>query len=335
VAPIRVVPAVALRGALRSATRSGAKSALLLCILLLGACVSSSGRNSQSWQSELATDHPLVGKIWISSTGEFVDPSALYSRIEGAKYILLGEKHDNPDHHALQLLVLNRLLSAGGVERVAFEMMDSNSQSALVSLSSQPMLSLDQLKGYLDWDTEGWDWNFYGPLIDAVYRADVDLAAANINSESIGRVYAEELPATIAAVLDAATVEQLERDIDESHCGMLPQSQFPAMVRVQQSRDYAMAQSLVLEQDSQAVLIAGNYHIRRDLGVPNYLLAQETGLSEQAIVALSFMEVQAGETEPAAYLQQYGTRAAYDYIWFTPAVSSEDYCASLRGDADD
>jgi hypothetical protein len=48
------------------------------------------------------------------------------------------------------------------------------------------------------------------------------------------------------------------------------------------------------------------------------------------IVALSFMEVDPEITDPSEYLQQFGAVPAYDFIWFTPAISNEDYCASLR-----
>lgn len=92
-----------------------------------------------------------------------------------------------------------------------------------------------------------------------------------------------------------------------------------------------MAGSLAASSPQQIqVLIAGNYHIRRDLGVPNYLLNRQSSLEEDQIVSVAFMEVDGASNNPADYLQQFGSVKAYDYIWFTPAVSDEDYCASLR-----
>jgi len=64
--------------------------------------------------------------------------------------------------------------------------------------------------------------------------------------------------------------------------------------------------------------------------VPNYLLNRQSSLEESQIVSLAFMEVDKASNDPADYLQQFGSVKAYDYIWFTPAVSDEDYCASLR-----
>ena len=103
------------------------------------------------------------------------------------------------------------------------------------------------------------------------------------------------------------------------------------MVRVQQGRDYSMSQSLgPVDIEGTKVLIAGNYHARKDLGVPNYLLENNPGVTPEEIISLSLMEVDPSETEPEMYLQQHGEMAAYDYIWFTPVISEVDYCASLR-----
>lgn len=288
-----------------------------------------------NWESELYSDHPLVGKIFDSRTSEFVPVMDLFVAIEGASYLLLGEKHDNPDHHHLQAAILNYLIARQFISQVAFEMLDTDAISLLNDIQQQQLSSLDELKNYLQWDEEGWDWSFYGPLVDAVYRGGISMAAANITSARMMQVYSEELPASIQGILDAPTMAQLNFDIDASHCGLLPESQFPAMVRVQQVRDYMMASSMnSMDFDKLSVLVAGNYHIRQDLGVPNYLRAQDLqpgeAPTESNIVALSFMEVDPEIADPREYLQQFGTIPAYDFIWFTPAISNEDYCASLR-----
>jgi len=285
------------------------------------------------WESRLYAEHPLVGKIWSSEREEFLEPEQLLGELTAASYLLLGEKHDNPDHHFLQQAVLDYFLQDQTVSGVAFEMMDSTAQESLDNIQSQDSMSLTDLKNYLEWDEEGWEWEFYGTMINAVYQANISLAAANISTATMQQVYAEASLAEIAGVLDAAAMEQLDVDIDESHCGMLPESQFPAMVRVQQSRDYSMAQALssaAAGSDKAALLVAGNFHIRQDLGVPNYLLASNSSLSREQIIALSFMEVDPGASDPAEYLQQFGDVKAFDYLWFTPAISDEDYCASMR-----
>ena len=306
------------------------KSTLSIVLLLCSGCVSAQLNQGQQWQSQLYVDHPLVGTIWDSRRDQFVEPSELFASVEGVNYLLLGEKHDNPDHHALQLQMLDYMLQTGRVSSVSFEMMSSEQQPLLENLGSQQLGSLEAINEYLQWDNDGWDWDYYGPLVRSAMDASVNIHAANISNEEMMRVYGEPTAAEIADVLGEAAMAALTKDIDESHCGMLPESQFPAMVRVQQARDFAMAASLSANSGGQAqILIAGNYHIRRDLGVPNYLLHAQAGLQDGQILSLAFLEVDASRDEPADYLQQFGELPAYDFIWFTPAIRSEDYCASL------
>ncbi len=301
----------------------------LAFVLLLAACAQVT--NSSQWKSPLYQDHYLVGRIWHSGGKEFVDQVELLSALDSARYILLGEKHDNPDHHDLQLQLLGTILQSQGPAHVTFEMLDSTADEKLEQFVQQRFTNLEQIQAWLDWDDEGWDWNFYGPLLEAVYLANTRVKSGNISSAAVGQVYAEPTPATIAAVFEEDVMAKLTEDIDASHCGLLPESQFPAMVRVQQARDDRMARQLAtLSANEVAVLIAGNYHVRQDLGVPNYLLANDYAQSRSDIVSVAFLEVQPGEEDPAAYLEQFIDVAAYDYIWFTPAVTAEDYCDSLR-----
>jgi uncharacterized iron-regulated protein len=209
--------------------------------------------------------------------------------------------------------------------------MDTGMQPRLDTIRAQDIDTLDELKQYLSWDEEGWDWSFYGPLIFAVLQSRIEISAANISNETMMQVYAESLADEIAAVLGEAIVARLNSDIDESHCGLLPASQFPAMVRVQQTRDHQMALALTSTGGEDiSVLIAGNYHVRQDLGVPNYILALDSSSSRNEILSVALLEVEFGETDPAVYLESESDLAAFDYIWFTPAISDEDYCASLQ-----
>jgi uncharacterized iron-regulated protein len=283
------------------------------------------------WQSELLQGHELVGRIWSEELQDFVTAEQLAEVILGARYLLLGEKHDNPDHHALQLTILRFLLEEQRLGLLTLEMMDESAAEKLQALPDIDTMSATELKTYLVWDDAGWDWEFYGPLIEAAYGEGIELRAGNISRATVSAVYADENSIDVSGVLSAAAEEQLLIDIDESHCGQLPESQFPAMFRVQQARDKAMAESMLSgDVDGVSVLIAGNYHVRHDLGVPNYLLAREADLERSHIVSIAAMEVSEGETDPRDYQQLLEVQAAYDYLWFTPALTSEDYCASLR-----
>ncbi|MCB1672240.1 MAG: ChaN family lipoprotein [Gammaproteobacteria bacterium] len=291
----------------------------------------SAGEGQISWQSGLYLDHPLSGRIWRSEDQQFLSEPQLMQELGTASYLLIGEKHDNPDHHSLELVLLRQLLAAGRVASVAFEMLDTSNVPGLEKIQQDGFGSLTELRDGLQWDQEGWDWDFYGPLIAASLEAGVPVAAANIDRAEVSQVYAEPLAPAIAGVLDQTAIERMNEEIDASHCNMLPPSQFPAMVRVQQSRDHRMASSLVATTpgDRLNVLVAGNYHVRRDLGVPRYLQALLPDREPGAILTVALLEVDPDSTDPADYLQAYSDLLPYDYVWFTPAISNEDYCAGF------
>src|SRR5262249_10949667 len=77
-----------------------------------------------------------------------------------------------------------------------------------------------------------------------------------------------------------------EHEIDLGHCGALPQRLWGALARGQFARDAAMAHVLAQHAARGAVLLAGNGHVRRDLGVPRWLVRQ----GAPAALAVGFLE---------------------------------------------
>ena len=61
------------------------------------------------WTSALDRDHPLVGRVYAVREGRYLSPAALLDALVGARDVLLGEAHDNPDHHRLQAALAGRL----------------------------------------------------------------------------------------------------------------------------------------------------------------------------------------------------------------------------------
>src|SRR5881628_2241103 len=85
-------------------------SLVFVLLLLVGGC----GRVSQiAWESPVERAHPLVGRIWDVKAGAFLSEETLLSRLAGSRFVILGERHDNPDHHALQAKLVRALIDAG------------------------------------------------------------------------------------------------------------------------------------------------------------------------------------------------------------------------------
>jgi len=87
------------------------------------------------------------------------------------------------------------------------------------------------------------------------------------------------------------------------------------MLAVQQQRDRRMAERL-LAAPQPVLLLAGTYHVRRDLGVPLHLT--DLGRAAGSVVLLL---AEVGERVDAQ---------AADYVWYTPATPARDYCAEMR-----
>lgn len=74
---------------------------------------------------------------------------------------------------------------------------------------------------------------------------------------------------------------------------------------------------VLLAAPKPALLIAGAYHARYDLGVPLHLEDLQGGAGDSQRV-LIFAEADQEVVPESA-----------DFVWYTPAVAEQDYCADL------
>lgn len=285
---------------------------LLGLLLALGGCQTNLPP-IPAWQGREGLDDASLGQIRDLASGESITPNDLVQRLAAAPRVLVGERHDNPDHHALQLWLLRALQSQRRQGSLLLEMLQPEQQARVDALAAQASLPADLPKA-LDWQ-DGWDWQFYGPIVREALHSHIPLLAANLSSVEIRQVYRQPtaLPGEHSNVpaVRAALLEQVRA----GHCGLLPESQLPAMLAVQQQRDRRIAEGM-LEAPEPALLLTGAYHARKDLGVPLHLAdLRAQGRSK----VLLLMEV--GEkVEPGMA----------DYVWYTPATPEQDYCAQLR-----
>lgn len=291
--------------------------AVLLCPLVLIACAAT----PPSFTTPLERNHPLVGKLWLPGESRFASVDEVVGRARAAQVILLGETHDNPDHHALQAWMLRRVTAEGARPLVAFEMITPDQDPALRGHLAEHPGDADGLGAALAWEKSGWpDWALYRPIAAAALETGSPLAAANLGAAGIAQAKADTLA---LPPLPAAQLTVMEQEIRDGHCGMLPESALPPMVRIQRGRDAVMAAVLAagVRANGQAVLIAGTGHIRRDHAVPAVLaiLAPQT-----PVFALGFLEVRPGRDAPTAY------ETPFDAVWFTPAAEREDMCAAFK-----
>ena len=105
----------------------------------------------------------MVGKIWSRQANDFVGMTDLFGALATHDVVLLGERHDHPDHHRLQAQILEQV---GASALVGFEMFDEQDESSVTA-----GMSADQIAKASDWAQSGWpNFELYRPIFDVVTR---------------------------------------------------------------------------------------------------------------------------------------------------------------------
>lgn len=315
----------------------------------------------RDWQAAELRDHPLVGVIWSARDKRAVAPAEFGAEMAKTRFILLGEIHDNPDHHRLQAWEIETLgawasfyfanprdaSSQPTISRIAMEMLSDDQQSGITAFYDKADENRGAVTGadfgpMVGWDTSGWPaFDLYKPLLIVALASGWEVVPASpeksrVKTVSQGGLEALPGPLRDRLALDKplglAMAKDLEAELAESHCGLLPPEALPRMAFVQRFRDAMMADALAPGADRGAILIAGNGHVRRDRGVPWYLTAR--GVPRGDIGVVMHMEVEADKTDAAAYLPSSSAATTEapvaDYLVFTPRQTRPDPCEGLR-----
>jgi uncharacterized iron-regulated protein len=251
--------------------------------------------------------------------------------IRGADFVLLGEIHDNPDHHRLQAWAVEAAAERAVRPTVAWEMIDRTQTPVLVHYGGPPA----GLGAALNWADSGWPaWRLYEPIAAAAMAAGLPMVGADLAPATIRAVARKGAAALgpgewarlgLDRPLPPASAARLRDALAEGHCNLLPEKALDAMVPVQRARDATMADAMIQARDNKdrpVLLITGNGHARADFGVPRYLARRRP---QARILVVSFRQVSNGDSDPAAYA---GPGQA-DFVWFTPRARNDDPCEGL------
>lgn len=234
--------------------------------------------------------------------------------------LLLGEQHDAPAHQQLQRQAVQWLAARGELAALALEMAEQGRSTAGLPRDA----SEADVQHALAWRDAGWPWQTYRLVVMAAVRAGVPVLGANLPA---ARQREAMRDAALDARLPPAALAEQQQRVRDGHCGLLPESQIGPMTRVQIARDIAMADTVrAARQPGRTVLlVAGNGHVHRALGVPLHLPPDLTTkvLSAQSGQAQAAIDSEVTDTLPAH-------TSGADLLWPTPPVPPRDYCAELR-----
>lgn len=290
-------------------------SGIMLClVLVLSACTSGTDLHSDA-----AGPHPLVGRIYQASDRAEITLPALIAVAKRADFVLIGELHDNRQHHQLQARLVAALQSEGASPRaVAFEMIPASRQLDIVEYLDAGG-DLAGLGGALGWQESGWPaWAWYQPIVQATLARDGEIVAAGLSAPEKRAAFDQGEGAFRASFVrrtglgeawPAPMMVALQDELRAAHCGRPSGQVVIGMMRVQRAGDAMMADRLAAASgNGGGILIAGNGHVRKDRGVPWYLARLRPGARS---VSIGLLEVRGDMTVPPADLP-------YDYVWLTP-----------------
>ncbi|MDR1968144.1 MAG: ChaN family lipoprotein [Burkholderiaceae bacterium] len=235
-----------------------------------------------------------------------------------ADALLLGEQHDAAEHQQLERRTVEWLASRGELAALAIEMAEQGRDTTALSSNATE----DEVRAALAWPEQGWPWPAYAPVVMAAVRAGVPVLGANLPQANLGEAMRD---ATLDASLPPTALQRQLRQIREGHCNALPEAQLLPMTRVQIARDRAMAGTVTgARQPGRVVLlVAGNGHVQRSLGVPMYLPPE---VKSKVVSALA---MPAPDTAASEAVDEPNISDA-DLIWLTPPVPPRDYCAEVK-----
>ncbi|MYM36796.1 hypothetical protein GTP44_14670 [Duganella sp. FT50W] len=196
--------------------------------------------------------------------------------------LLLGEVHDNVQGHKLRYELLRQRVEAGWRPAIVMEQFDRENQDLLDKaqkncLDAQCVI---QVAG-----GARWEWQLYYPVIQLALTYHLPLVAGNLSRADASRVVRDGVKSSFdpRSVKDYRLEQPLpevvragqQQEIEVGHCNMLPEMMIGGLVNAQVARDIWMAKIVRDQQPKDVVLIAGNGHVRKDIGV-GYWLHQVT-----------------------------------------------------------
>ena len=240
--------------------------------------------------------------------------------------MLIGELHDNPEHHRHQAAILQGLIERGRLHAVVMEHLDQDQANAF---NQTEAISKDELALQLAWSKSNWpDFDIFYPIFQVLKANDITVLSGLVTRNELMALYKGELPllinsdSKVLTILNQALPRQAEdsllNTIENSHCGMINRDHAKAMLPLQRYRDAYMANRYFELARSSGVVayILGNGHARRDYGVPYYLSAIN---SELKIVSV-------GQKEAGSEM----ATAAFDFIIDTDRFQRPNPCEKAK-----
>ena len=251
-----------------------------LSLLLATACSSSKLIGNPQFPYPLQ-EQAQVDQIVHMPTGILVQEADMLDMVSQNRIVYVGETHDNPASHRLQLKILQAMAERfPGKIALGMEMFTPAQDDTLAKWSSGNLTEKEFLK------EAGWykvwkgDFEYYRDLLLLARDKNIPVIGLNADKQSVRKVVANKLdeltPEEVELVANMNLDDPYQRGLVEGIYGghVKSDGMLDGFHRAQTLWDETMANSVVNflsaeeHKDFRMVVIAGGNHVRYGFGIP-------------------------------------------------------------------
>jgi uncharacterized iron-regulated protein len=287
-----------------------------------------------SWaEKAIAKSEPIIFSL---SSFKSLSRGTLVAQISKKDVIILGEVHDNVEHHRIHGQLLNeindfrKLANDGKKDQVKISIVVEHLPAGNTVQFNSPLEKSLINAGF---NPQSWAWPTHEPLFSAIPSSGLALKGGSLSASAGKEIFSSNgasAPANVKLLMERSSLSEasqkiLFKEIQDGHCGLFPEDKIPPMAQVQRARDASLAYEAA--QYVPSILIVGNGHAWNDIGVPQVIRANYPNTSLASVI---FIE-DGGISDPQKLLlkaKQLSKKA--DYVWFTSTVDRKDPCEKLR-----
>ena len=297
--------------------------------IILSACAAPQFPAERSATPYPLTTEPKIGDIFHPKTGTLVTQQAMLSIVTDNRLVYVGETHDNPASHRLQLDVLKAMTAHyPGKITLGMEMFTPAQQATLDHWSTGELdekTFLQEVEWFSVWKG---DFDLYRELL--LFARDNRIPIIGLNADkkmvrTVGRKPLAELtPEEREGIPELDLTDPYHSAMVKAIYGdhVKSEGRLAGFKRVQALWDETMAASIVTYlqspqgEDQHMVVLAGGNHVRHGFGIPRRVFRQ----LPVSYILVGSKEIEIPESRQAQLMNVNMPdfpMPAYDFIAFT------------------
>ena len=261
---------------------------------------------------------------------------ALIAQLSKKDIIILGEVHDNVDHHKIHGQLLNEINdfrksgSHGKKDQITTSIVVEHLPAGNRVQFDSPLEKSLTNAGF---NPQSWNWPTHESLFSGISKSGLALIGGSLSASDGKEIFSSNgasAPTYLKLLMERANLSDsfqqiLFKEIQDGHCGLFPENKIAQMAQVQRARDASLGYEAV--KYAPSILVVGNGHAWNDVGVPQVIRANYPNVS---LASVLFIEDRGVKDPRQLLLQAKQLSNKADYVWFTSTVDRKDPCEKLR-----